>query len=98
MAALPSHLRGALLSLAAFGIYATHDVVVKFLGESYSAFQTIFFSGLLGFPLVTMMLMSDRTDGNLLPKHPVWTAVRTVRQPSVGWGANCRFGNAVSIS
>ena len=78
MAVNPSNLRGALLSLAAFGIYATHDVVVKFLGESYSAFQTIFFSGLLGFPLVTMMLMSDRTDGNLLPKHPYWTALRTV--------------------
>ncbi|MGL6209489.1 MAG: DMT family transporter [Paracoccaceae bacterium] len=73
-----SNLRGALLSLAAFGIYATHDVVVKFLGGSYSPFQIIFFSGLLGFPLVTMLLMSDRTDGNLLPKHPGWTAIRTV--------------------
>lgn len=73
----PSNLRGALLALAAFGVYATHDVVVKFLGESYSPFQTIFFSGLIGFPLVTMLLMSDRTDGNLLPKHPWWTALRT---------------------
>ncbi len=78
MTPVQSNLRGALLSLAAFGVYATHDVVVKFLGESYSAFQTIFFSGLLGFPLVTMMLMSDRTDGNLLPKHPWWTVVRTI--------------------
>ena len=78
MAVSPSNLRGALLSLAAFGVYATHDVVVKFLGGSYSAFQIIFFSGLMGFPLVTMLLMSDRTDGNLLPKHPWWTAGRTV--------------------
>jgi S-adenosylmethionine uptake transporter len=72
-----SNLRGAFLSLAAFGIYATHDVLVKFLGGSYSAFQLIFFSGLLGFPLVSIMLMSDRTDGNLIPKHPYWTAIRT---------------------
>lgn len=72
-----SNLRGAALSLAAFGIYATHDVLVKFLGGSYSAFQLIFFSGLLGFPLVTILLMSDRTDGNLIPKHPWWTAIRT---------------------
>ncbi len=72
-----SNLRGALLSLAAFGVYASHDVLVKFLGGSYSAFQLIFFSGLLGFPLVTIMLMSDRTDGNLIPKHPYWTAIRT---------------------
>ncbi len=72
-----SNLRGALLSLAAFGVYASHDVLVKFLGGSYSAFQLIFFAGLLGFPLVTIMLMSDRTDGNLIPKHPYWTAIRT---------------------
>ena len=77
MTVVQSNLRGAALSLAAFGIYATHDVLVKFLGGSYSAFQLIFFSGLLGFPLVTIMLMSDRTDGNLIPKHPWWTAIRT---------------------
>ena len=72
-----SNLRGALLSLAAFGVYATHDVLVKYLGGSYSPFQLIFFSGLLGFPLVTIMLMSDRTDGNLIPRHPWWTVIRT---------------------
>lgn len=83
-----SNLRGALLSLAAFGVYATHDVLVKFLGMSYSPFQLIFFSGLLGFPAVTMMLMSDRTDGNLIPKHPYWTAIRTAS--AVGSGA-CAF-------
>ena len=77
MKGLQSNLRGALLSLLAFGIYSTHDVLVKFLGGSYSPFQLIFFSGLLGFPLVTIMLMSDRTDGNLIPKHPGWTALRT---------------------
>jgi S-adenosylmethionine uptake transporter len=73
-----SNLRGALLSLAAFGVYATHDVLVKYLGGVYSPFQLIFFSGLLGFPLVTIMLMSDRTDGNLIPRHPWWTAIRTI--------------------
>ena len=78
MPALKSSLKGALLSLAAFGVYATHDVVVKYLGESYNSFQIIFFSGLMGFPLVTMMLMADRTDGNLIPKHPWWTGVRTI--------------------
>lgn len=72
-----SNLRGALLSLAAFAIYATNDVLVKYLGASYSPFQLIFFSGLLSFPLVTFLLMSDRTDGNLIPKHPYWTAIRT---------------------
>jgi S-adenosylmethionine uptake transporter len=84
MPALNSSVKGALLSLAAFGFYATHDVVVKFLGASYSSFQIIFFSGLMGFPLVTMMLMADRTDGNLIPKHPWWTALRTVSAVATG--------------
>ena len=72
------NLRGALLSLAAFAAYATHDVVVKYLGGSYSAFQTMFFAGLMGFPLVTVLLLSDRRDGTLIPRHPWWTAIRTV--------------------
>ncbi|MES2542507.1 MAG: DMT family transporter [Pseudomonadota bacterium] len=71
-------LRGALLSLAAFAAYATHDVVVKYLGGTYSAFQTMFFAGLMGFPLVTVLLLSDRRDGTLIPKHIWWTAIRTV--------------------
>ena len=81
---MQSNLRGALLSLAAFGAYATHDVVVKFLGETYTSFQIMFFSGLMGFPLVMMMLMSDRRDGTLIPRHPWWSAIRTVAAVSRG--------------
>ncbi len=75
-----SNLRGALLSLAAFAIYAFNDVIVKFLGSnaSYHPFQTIFFSGLMAFPLMTIMMMSDKSDGNLRPKMPGWTALRSV--------------------
>ncbi|MFZ5709911.1 MAG: DMT family transporter [Pseudomonadota bacterium] len=72
-----SHLRGALLSLAAFGLYASHDAAVKFLGASYSPIQIIFFSTLMSFPLATLMLMRDPTDGNLRPRHPWWVAART---------------------
>jgi S-adenosylmethionine uptake transporter len=75
---MKSTVRGALLALAAFGLYASHDVVVKFLGEQYSPFQIIFFSGLLGFPFVTLMLMRDKTDGNLRPRHKWWVTVRTL--------------------
>ncbi len=71
------NLRGALLSLAAFAAYATHDVVVKYLGGTYSSFQTMFFAGLMGFPIVTVLLLSDRRDGTLIPRHPWWTALRT---------------------
>ena len=79
-----SNLRGALLSLAAFGFYATHDVVVKLLGESYTSFQIMFFSGVMGFPLVTLMMMGDRRDGTLIPRHPWWTALRTVSAVATG--------------
>lgn len=72
-----SNARGALLALAAMGLYATHDVVIKTLGATYSAFQIVFFAALLSFPLITFILARDRTDGNLLPKHPWWTALRT---------------------
>ncbi len=79
-----SNLRGALLSLAAFGAYATHDVVVKLLGETFTSFQIMFFSGLMGFPLVTMMLMGDRRDGTLIPAHPWWSALRSVAAVATG--------------
>jgi len=70
--------KGILLALVAFGIFATHDVVVKFLGGSYSAFQIIFFSVLLTFPLLTVYMLRDVGAGNLRPVHPGWTALRTL--------------------
>jgi S-adenosylmethionine uptake transporter len=75
---MPPTLRGALLSLAAFGIYATHDVVVKVLGGSYTPFQIIFFAGLLSFPIVSMLLLADKREGNLVPRHPWWSLLRSV--------------------
>lgn len=86
-----SNLTGALTALLSFAIFATHDVVVKFLGSQYSAIQIIFFSVLLGFPLVTIMLMSDRTDGHLRPVHPWWTALRTVSAVITGVSAFYAF-------
>jgi S-adenosylmethionine uptake transporter len=76
--------KGALYALISFGIFATHDMVVKFLGQHYAPIQILFFSVLFGFPLVTLMLMRDRTDGNLIPKHPWWTALRTASAVSTG--------------
>lgn len=72
-----TQLRGVALALAAFGIFATHDVLIKYLGGSYSPFQTVFFSVLFGFPMVTFLLMRDATAGTLRPVYPLWTALRT---------------------
>ena len=91
MAIKNSNLRGALMALVAFAIYSTHDVVVKFLGGLYSPVQIIFFSTLLAFPLVTLMLIQDRRDGNLRPKHPWWSLARTVCTVITGLSAFYAF-------
>ena len=82
---------GALYALAAFGLFAVHDAVVKHLGASYSAFQIVFFSVLLGFPLTTFVLVQDRTDGNLRPRHPWWMTLRTASAVVTGLTAFYAF-------
>ena len=77
-------IRGAVLALISFAIFATHDVVVKFLGGIYHPVQIIFFSVIFGFPLIMVMLIRDRSDGNLRPRHPWWTALRTVASVITG--------------
>ena len=80
-----SNVKGALYALGAMGIYATHDVVVKYLGEAgFGAFQIIFFSALLGFPMVTLILMRDTTKGTLIPRHPYWMALRVICMVNTG--------------
>lgn len=76
--------KGALIALLAFGLFSTHDVVVKYLGATYSTFQIVFFSVLLGFPLATLMLMHDNSDSNLRPRHPWWTFARTLAVMTTG--------------
>jgi drug/metabolite transporter (DMT)-like permease len=75
---MTSNAKGALLAVLAFGVYATHDVLVKLMGGIYSPIQLIFFSVLFSFPLALLMMMRDRTPGTLLPVHPWWMAVRTI--------------------
>jgi drug/metabolite transporter (DMT)-like permease len=72
------NLTGAFYGLVAFAVFALHDVIIKYLGGAYAPAQVVFFATVFSFPLVTMMLMQDRTEGNLRPVHPGWTTVRTV--------------------
>lgn len=83
--------KGALFALGAFGIFSTHDVVIKVLGGSYSPIQIVFFSVLLSFPLATVMLMRDATAGTLIPRHPWWLALRTVAAVATGVSAFYAF-------
>lgn len=71
-------IKAVLMALLAFAIFSTHDVIVKYLGVTFSPFQIVFFSGLFSFPLITLMLVRDPTQGNLRPVHPWWVALRSV--------------------
>ncbi|ETX26895.1 DMT family transporter [Roseivivax isoporae] len=83
--------KAALIALAAFGLFATHDVIVKRLGADFSTFQILFFSVLFGFPLVTLTLIRDTDPGHLRPVHPWWTATRTIAAVVTGGSAFYAF-------
>ena len=74
---MPPKFNGILFALAAYGLFASHDAVVKALGATYATFQIVFFSVLLSMPLLLLMLMRDETKGTLIPVHPWWSALRT---------------------
>lgn len=70
--------RGAGFALGAYGLFATHDTVVKYLGGSYSVFQIMFFAVLFGLVPVTIMIAADPKADNLRPHHPWLVAARTI--------------------
>jgi S-adenosylmethionine uptake transporter len=72
----PSNLKGALLGLAAMGLFACSDIVIKFLGSGYNAFQIIFFAGLMSVPLIAGFAMADPAQEGLRPRQPRLMALR----------------------
>lgn len=78
MAGGSNNAKAALIALGAMAVYATHDAVIKALGGHYPSHQILFFSQLLAFPLVAVMLLSDRSEKTLRPVKPVWVAVRSI--------------------
>jgi len=66
------------LSILAFGLFSSHDAVIKSLGAQYSVFQIIFFSTLFAFVPLTLMMMADRNLDNFRPHHPWLIAARTL--------------------
>jgi S-adenosylmethionine uptake transporter len=73
---MPPPLKGSLLGLAGFGIYALADASIKFLGGSYSPVQIIAYAGLFSFPLLALLQAWHR--GPLRPARPGLMAVRTL--------------------
>lgn len=81
-------IKGALTALVAYGVYSSHDALIKTLGGSYTSFQIIFYAVLFSFPLTTLMLVQDRTSDTLIPHRPGWTFLRTA---AVITGGICAF-------
>jgi len=88
---MPHSSQAIVFALCAFGLFSTHDVIIKSLGGTYSPFQIIFFSVLFGFPLVTLLLLRDQTVATLIPKHPWWTLARTAAAVMTGASAFYAF-------
>ncbi|MFN4100086.1 MAG: DMT family transporter [Pararhodobacter sp.] len=76
-ARLASGPTGPLMALLGFALYATHDVLIRILGQTYSVFQIMFYMGLLSFPLLVIVLIRDPEPGTLRAVHPWWSLTRT---------------------
>lgn len=63
-------IQGILLAFLGFAFFATHDALIKTLGGTYSVFQIIFFTTLLSFVPMTVVMLADRKVDNFLPHHP----------------------------
>lgn len=83
--------KAAAIALIGFAVFATHDLIIKILGATYSPFQILFFSVLFSFPLVALMLIRDREPGNLRPTYPGWIAIRTAAAIVTGFSAFYAF-------
>ena len=85
------NIKGSIFALLGFAFFSAHDVIVKYLGGNYSTFQIIFFSVLVSFPFVFLVHLRELNHDNLLPKHPWWSALRTVTTVLSAWGAFYAF-------
>ncbi|GAB4361026.1 MAG: DMT family transporter [Oricola sp.] len=62
--------RGLGFAFLAFGLFATHDAIIKALGQDYSVFQIIFFAMLFAFIPMSVLMVTDGTPANFRPRHP----------------------------
>lgn len=89
--AASGNLKGIGFALISMGVFATHDVIIKLLGAHYPSLQVLFFSSLLSFPMVSLILMQERTPGTLRPNRPGWVAARALCGMMAGIGGFYAF-------
>ncbi len=81
-------LRGLGFAFLGFAVFASHDVLIKVLGGTYSVLQIIFFATLFSFVPMAVTILTDRATGNFLPRHP-WLIL--LRSALMITGMSCAF-------
>ncbi|WBU64265.1 DMT family transporter [Paracoccus aerodenitrificans] len=89
--AAPGNLKAIGFALMSMGVFATHDVIIKLLGAYYPSLQVLFFSSLLSFPLVSLILLQEKMPGTLRPHRPGWVALRSFCAMMAGVGGFYAF-------
>lgn len=73
---------GALMGLAAFGLYSCYDITIKGLSNAadgaINPMQVLFVAGAFALPMVLAQMLLTGEGGSLLPVLPQWTAFRIV--------------------
>lgn len=64
------------MALVAFALYATHDVLIRVLGETYNVLQLMFYMAVFGLPMLMVMAIADPQPQSLRARNPGWLAVR----------------------
>jgi len=80
--------QGAILATAAFTMFAIHDVIIKFLGNTYSVFQIIFFATVFSFIPVSAIMLTDKKSGSFRPNNTILIGIRSILQVI---GFSCAF-------
>ena len=75
---LSNPVTGFAFGLAAFGLWAIHDAIIKALGPVMPVWQMMFLLNLFWLPFVVVMLIADRTLTSLRPRNPLLVALRSV--------------------
>ncbi len=66
------------IALIALAIYSIHDALIKYLGQTYSVVQIIFFASLFTFPVFSIWLVGSRQLQSLKPANPWAVGFRSV--------------------
>ena len=63
-------LLAVVMSLSGLTLYAIHDALIKYLSQTISVVQIVFFITLFTFPLISIWLVGSRTTPSLRPQNP----------------------------